>query len=358
MTIRRRDLLAGVAAVVVPLGTASASDVVSLQFPRDFGAHAAQRTEWWYLTGDLRAGTRRFGFQITFFRTRTGLAAADPSRFAARELVFAHAALTDVDAGRLRHDQRIARSGFGVAAAAGSDTDVVLQGWRMTRAETGTGSRYHAVMASDTAAFALDLVAEASQPVLLQGEAGLSRKGPDPKQTSRYYSEPQLRVQGRLQRDGKPFVVTGRAWLDHEWSDAFLDPAAVGWDWTGMNLDDGRALTAFRLRRADGTALYAGGSMRAPGGALRTFGPGEVAFVPGRVWESAASRARYPVDWTIETPAGRFRILALLDDQELDSRGSTGSIYWEGLSDLLDAGGRRVGSGYLEMTGYAAALRL
>jgi predicted secreted hydrolase len=48
----------------------------------------------------------------------------------------------------------------------------------------------------------------------------------------------------------------------------------------------------------------------------------------------------------------------LLDDQELDSRTSTGSIYWEGLSDLLDAQGRRVGRGYLEMTGYAAALKL
>ena len=152
--------------------------------------------------------------------------------------------------------------------------------------------------------------------------------------------------------------MRGRAWLDHEWSDSFIPPQAVGWDWIGMNLGDGSALTAFRLRRADGSSVYAGGSLRAPGQAVRSFGPHEVRFTPGRVWESATTRARYPVQWTIATPAGDFRVDALLDNQELDSRGSIGAIYWEGVSDLLDHAGGRVGRGYLEMTGYAAALRL
>jgi predicted secreted hydrolase len=137
-----------------------------------------------------------------------------------------------------------------------------------------------------------------------------------------------------------------------------MDPQAVGWDWIGMNLDDGGALTAFRLRRADGTALWAGGSHRPRGGTVRDFGPDEVTFTPGRRWSSAASRATYPVEWTVATPAGRFGVHALLDAQELDSRASTGTVYWEGLSELFDASGRRVGSGYLEMTGYAGRLRL
>ena len=81
-------------------------------------------------------------------------------------------------------------------------------------------------------------------------------------------------------------------------------------------------------------------------------------FVPGRVWQSPASQARYPVEWIVSTPAGQFSVKALLDNQELDSRASTGAIYWEGLSELLDASGARVGLGYLELTGYAAALRL
>ncbi len=81
-------------------------------------------------------------------------------------------------------------------------------------------------------------------------------------------------------------------------------------------------------------------------------------FAAGRRWASPATGARYPVQWHIETPAGRFKLRALLDAQELDSRGSTGTVYWEGLSELLDASGRRVGLGYLEMTGYAGRLRL
>jgi predicted secreted hydrolase len=125
-----------------------------------------------------------------------------------------------------------------------------------------------------------------------------------------------------------------------------------------MNLDDGSALTAFVLRRADGSALWAGGSYRAAGGASRSFEPHEVKMTPLRNWPSPRSKASYPVEWQVDTPAGRHTVKTLLDDQELDSRSSTGTIYWEGLSDLLDAQGRRVGRGYLEMTGYAAPLKM
>ena len=344
----------------------------ALRFPADFGAHPETRTEWWYLTGSLEAGTRRWGFQVTFFRAATGVstpqaaasASSPTSRFAPAQLLFAHAALTDLEQGRLRHDQRIARSGFGIAQAQLGDTHVRLRDWQLNRTHAASPpaepprSRYTAQVASDSAGFAFDLAFDATQPLLLQGVAGVSKKGPADGDASRYYSEPQLATRGTLTLDGKRIAVQGRAWLDHEWSDAFVPATAVGWDWVGMNLDDGSALTAFRLRRADGSSLHAGGSFRAPGQPVRNFGSDEVRFTPGRVWESAGSRARYPVQWKVETPAGVFSVNALLDNQELDSRGSTGAIYWEGLSELVDTSGQRVGRGYLEMTGYAAALRL
>ena len=135
--------------------------------------------------------------------------------------------------------------------------------------------------------------------VLLQGEAGFSRKGPEPVQASYYYSKPQLAVLGRLTLQGRTQTVRGSAWLDHEWSEALMHPDAVGWDWIGMNLDDGSALTAFRLRRRDGSALWAGGSFRTAGGALRVFEPTEVRFTPGRRWTSPHSRAEYPVHWRV-----------------------------------------------------------
>jgi predicted secreted hydrolase len=132
----------------------------------------------------------------------------------------------------------------------------------------------------------------------------------------------------------------------------------VGWDWIGFNGFDGSALTAFRLRRADGSALWAGGSHRRPGEPARIFKPDEVDWTAGRRWRSPGTGASYPVDWHVATPAGRFGVRALMDAQELDGRHSTGTVYWEGLSELLDEGGRRIGLGYLEMTGYSGTLRL
>ncbi len=346
-----------------------------LVFPSDHGAHPDTRIEWWYATGALQAGPLAertgeptHGFQITFFRSRTDVSADHPSRFAARQLVFAHAALTDLARARLRHDQRIARAGFGIAEISVGDAAVTLRDWHFQREDLAAvagspaalsvpgASRYRARVTSDSAGFAFDFSLATTQPVLLQGDAGYSRKGPQ--QASHYYSEPQLAVSGTLTQQGVALPVRGTAWLDHEWSNSVLPPGAVGWDWIGMNLNDGSALTAFRLRAADGRTLYAGGSLRSASGTFRNFAADEVTFTPHRVWISPASQACYPVEWTLQTPAGRHRVVSLLDAQELDSRQSTGTIYWEGLSELRDEQGQRLGRGYLEMTGYAGDLSL
>ncbi len=323
-----------------------------LQFPRDFGSHPELRTEWWYLTGSAQDGARSFGFQVTFFRSRVDATQSLQSALAAKQLIFAHAAVTDVRLRRQWHDQRIARAMDGSAQASSSDTDLRLRDWSLKRDAEG----YRAQIAAN--AFALDLLCTPTQPPLLQGDAGLSRKGPDPTQASYYYSQPQLATSGQLTLQGQRFQVRGTAWLDHEWSEALLHPNAVGWDWCGMNLADGSALTAFQLRDQAGAALWSGGSWRDASGALRIFGPNELVFTPLRYWRSPASQARYPVAWTLQTPVGRFSVHALLDAQELDSRSSTGAIYWEGLSELRDARGQVQGRGYLELTGYAGALRM
>jgi predicted secreted hydrolase len=152
--------------------------------------------------------------------------------------------------------------------------------------------------------------------------------------------------------------VTGKAWMDHEISDEYLHPQAAGWDWIGMNLDDGSALMAFRIRGKDGSTIWDGGTFRSARGDVHVARPGETEFRAGRRWTSPLSNASYPVEWSVRTPAGVFTVRAVVDNQELDSRGSTGAIYWEGLSELLDGNGKRVGRGYLEMTGYAGRLRM
>lgn len=343
-----------------------------LVFPHDHGAHPAFRTEWWYLTGVLHArpldarppatGAMALatppshGFQITFFRSRVDAAADSPSRFAARQLVFVHTALTDLAGGRLLHDERIARTGFGLAEAAEGDTRVHLRDWMLQREGPVTQGVYRSRIRAQ--GFGFDLRFAQTQPTLLQGQAGFSQKAPGLVHASRYYSHPQLTVSGQFQQGDRRFAASGTAWLDHEWSEALLHPEAEGWDWMGINLLDGGALTAFRLRRRDGSALWHGGSLRRLGQPDRIFGPEELRLTPVRRWTSPATGASYPVAWTIEWPGARHTLQASLDNQELDSRNSTGNVYWEGLSELRDSQGRLAGRGYLEMTGYTARLAL
>lgn len=323
----------------------------SLAFPRDHGAHPEFRTEWWYVTGWLDDGGGPLGFQVTFFRIRTGLDGDNPSAFAARQVLFAHAALSDPRQGKLLHDQRVARQGLGLAEAALGDASLVLDDWSLVRS---AGGEFHTRIRGQT--LDLDLTLSPTQPPLLQGRGGYSQKGPDPAQASYYYSLPQLSVSGAVRREGRSRRVTGRAWMDREWSSTLLDPTAVGWDWAGINLKDGSAMTAFQVRDATGKALWAGGSLRDGAGRLTVFAPDQVAFTSLRTWRSGRTGAVYPVERTITltTPDGprRFTLKPLFDDQELDSRASGGPVYWEGAVET--EGGR----GYLELTGYVRPLKM
>jgi predicted secreted hydrolase len=354
------------------LGPTHALPERTLDFPRDHGAHPDTRTEWWYITGHATsAGGHEWGFQVTFFRSRVPGTQDMRSAFAAKQLIFAHCAITDVQGKKLHHDQRMARQGFGIAQASEQDTDVKLRNWTLKRtnpatslangstAQTIATSRYETRIAAQD--FTLDLNFTETQPLLLQGNNGLSRKGPEEKQASYYYSQPHLATSGTIILKGERFNVQGSAWLDHEWSDELLHPQAVGWDWIGINMQDGSALTAFQLRRKDGSALWTGGSYRpAPATGLKATiaGPGEVAFQAVRGWTSPLTAAKYPVEWLVRTPGDYYTVKAVIDNQELDSRQSTGAVYWEGLCNVFDSNNKQVGRGYLEMTGYAGALRV
>lgn len=324
----------------------------AFSFPADHGAHPDFRTEWWYVTGWLKtADGGPLGFQVTFFRTRPDVDQANPSAFAPKQILFAHAALADPKRGRLAHDQRIARQGFGLAEARLGDADIVLDDWSLRR---GADGRFRAKAGG--ADFALDLVFTPTQPPILQGRGGYSQKGPRPAQASYYYSLPHLTVSGAVRRDGRPVQVTGTAWLDREWSSTLLDPQAVGWDWVGLNLADGGALMAFQVRDAKGRALWTGGSLRDAAGRLSIFAPGQARFATLRTWRSPRTGAVYPVERQLEVRfAGgdrKWRLRPLMDDQELDSRAGGGPVYWEG---AVEGDGAR---GYLELTGYASPLKL
>ena len=151
-------------------------------------------------------------------------------------------------------------------------------------------------------------------------------------------------------------TVTGVAWLDHEWSSEYMAADASGWDWTGVNFADGGALMAFRMRDRAGGVLWAGGTRRAADGRVRVFTPEEIRFAPRRTWRSPRTSADYPVAMTVRAGDVDYALDPLIDDQELDSRASTGTVYWEGAVRATGSDGSS-GRGYLELTGYGSPLR-
>lgn len=323
-----------------------------LRFPSDHGAHPDFRTEWWYATGWLQLPDGSpLGFQTTFFRVRSGIGEDNPSAFAPRQLILAHAALADPALGRLRHDERAARAGFGRAGYASDETRVWIGDWRFERHQDS----YRAEVRSEAFAYALELVPDG--PPLLNGDDGFSAKDRDPRHASYYYSRPQLKVAGTVTLAGQRRAVSGQAWLDHEWSSELLADGAQGWDWIGINLADGSALMAFRLRGAGDTATWSAATLRQADGRRETLAPEAISFAPLRHWRSPRTAIAYPVEWRLRVGRRVFALTPLIDDQELDSRRSTGAIYWEGAVRLLEDG-REVGRGYLEMTGYGERLRL
>jgi len=324
----------------------------ALRFPRDYGAHPDALTEWWYITGWLRdEGANALGIQVTFFRSRPRVQDNNPSRFAPKQLLFAHAALSDPAARSLQHDQRAARAGFGLAQAAEGTTDVHIDDWSLLL----EGAQYRARIAARAFDFALEF--EPTQAVLLEGQEGFSRKGPLPGEASRYYSFPHLAVRGHVLTRARARAVSGLAWLDHEWSNNYLSKAAAGWDWIGINLDDGAALMAFRIRSKRGGQYWASATHRTAKGLVYTLPPVDVEFQPLRHWRSPHTGVNYPVAMRVRAGDLALELQPLMEDQELDSRASTGAIYWEGAVEAKQSG-KSVGRGYLELTGYAAPVQM
>ena len=323
---RRQFLAAGLAFPLVTPG-------YKLEFPRDHGAHPDYRQEWWYVTGWLKPESGpELGFQITFFRARPDIETANPSNFTPRQVILAHAALSDPRHGRLRHDERAARTALGLAGSREGTTFVWVDDWML---ELGTNEYRARILARD---FSLDLQFDSRNEIVLQGESGFSRKGAKPNEASYYYSRPQLQVTGTANGS----KVTGIGWLDHEWSSQYMAAGAAGWDWCGINLETGASLMAFRMRDKDGKTVFA---------------PPDVSFQTLRSWKSPRTGTEYPVEVLVKAGETELRLIPLMEDQELDARASTGTIYWEGAVTAHRAN-MRVGRGYLELTGYWKPMKI
>ena len=318
-------------------------------FPADHGPHPGFRVEWWYFTGNLESDLgRRFGFQLTFFRSAQ---TPDPlprtSAWAATDVWMAHLALTDADGERFHAYERLARGAAGLAGARAEPFRVWLEDWEV-RSVSSTETfpvRLHAA-AGDVA---INLELQRGKPIVVQGDGGFSAKGAERGDASHYYSLTRMPAQGKLVLSNVQHDVSGNAWLDREWSTSGLGANLVGWDWLAVQLDDGRDLMLYRLRRRDGTAdPFSAGTLVSGSGETTPLAAHDFVLEAVGEWRSPIDGTTYPRSWRARVPSSGLdiTITPVLPAQELNLT----VRYWEG---AVDVSGSVTGRGYLEMTGYA-----
>jgi predicted secreted hydrolase len=336
-------------------GYARAREPRPFTFPDDHGPHPDYRTEWWYYTGHLAAaGGRRFGFQLTFFRIAQAPAVDPrPSAWAAAQVYMAHFALTDVEGARFHPATRVVRDALGLAGATARPFRVWAEDWSVEGEVEGKAAPPMRLRAA-AGDVALDLALEPGKPLVLHGERGLSRKGPDEGDASYYYSFTRMPARGTVSLGPARFPVAGEAWMDREWSTSALGRAQVGWDWFALQLADGRDLMVYRLRRGDGSIdPYSAGTVVGADGSARALYAAEVIVQPLAWWTSPRGGARYPARWRVVVPREglALEVVPLVADQEF----AEPVRYWEGAVRVQGtAGGRPVeGQGYVELVGYA-----
>jgi predicted secreted hydrolase len=328
-------------------------------FPRDHFDHPDYKTEWWYYTGNLKAADgHRFGFELTFFRQgidRQGNANGD---WAVRDLYLAHLALSDIDGQRFYHTERLNRAGPGLAGASLPLQKVWNGNWQ---AQWTNGEQNLEAIADD---FSLQLTMRSDKPPVIHGNNGISQKGAGEGNASHYISFTRLLTTGTLELNAKSYAVEGTSWMDHEFFSSGLDREEVGWDWLSLQLADNTELMLYRLRHKDGSVdPFSSGTYVDARGNSRFLSIHDFTVTPtGETYTSPITKAAYPIAWQVTVPSLglNLQIKTPLPSQELASSNNSSPSYWEGAITIAGKRGSAsiAGVGYLEMTGYANALKL
>jgi predicted secreted hydrolase len=329
-----------------------------LSFPADHASHPQFRIEWWYLTGHLYSEKgQRFGYQATFFRTAIRPEADAPhAAFGLNQLYLAHMALTDPNAERFYFEDRFARQGWD-AYASESELDVRNGPWSLTGENDPFRMRLEASVSSEVG-WSLDLVP--LKPLIRFGADGTSRKGPAQEARSYYLSFTRLQTSGTVRIGNSTHTVTGSSWMDHEIASNQLDASLTGWDWMAIQLEDGWEVKAYLLRQEDGSpSSFSACIWISPTGKTYTQGLDSFTWDKSAQWSSSQTGFSYPTRPILTTRHPEtnqnvtLRFEPVMENQELVLPGST---YWEGAGTVLDESETVVGSGYLELVGYAGAI--
>ncbi|MFL5717364.1 MAG: lipocalin family protein [Chloroflexota bacterium] len=329
--------------------------------PADDAPHE-RLTEWWYYTGHLhdQAGNR-YGFEFVVFRAERG---TFPVAWAS------HFAVTDETGKRFIYGQRsevgpqVDRSASGRAAgfdfALGRQTAPTATAWTLT-GSNGI-DRLAAMLTPEEArtagvtGLALELSLRSTKPAALHDHDGWIDFGSAG--GSYYYSRTRMTADGDLVLDGKHLLVDGEAWFDHQWGD-FIAVGGGGWDWFAVNLADGTDLTLSLVRDRDGSYPLVYGTRVDPDGTTHHLDRSAFSVEVTEHWTSPVTGATYPAGWRVSVPEPGLdlRLTPTVPDQELDTRATSGVVYWEGSQRVVatDRGNSVGGQAYVELTGFGPA---
>jgi predicted secreted hydrolase len=349
-------------------------------FPRDHAAHPEFRHEWWYFTGNVQATTgQRYGYELTIFRIALNPPPEDHvssnivissntpepknmSSWRANNIYMAHLAVTDIDNKKFYYAERFSRDALGLAGAGvfyrerveseSRHFKVWLDDWSV---ESIGDTVFPVHLTARDKNFGVSLELRKSKPVVLQGDKGYSVKSDQPGNASYYYSITRMLTVGSIMINGNQFSVTGKSWLDREWSTSRLAKDQVGWDWFALQLDDKREVMFYSLRRDDGSKdIYSAGAIVDEDGTKHELTSSDVNIEVIRHWTSPHTNIQYPSAWKISIPSEslELQVTPAINDQELNLT----VRYWEGavkVSGKYRDNNRIVaGKGYVELAGY------
>ncbi len=334
---------------------AQVREIRTFKFPQDHGSHLEFESEWWYFTGNVfGSDKRRYGYQFTIFRRSTGASQAQlESNWASDQIYLAHIGITDAAGNRLLHAEKYGRGALDLSGSQAQPFRVWVEKWQVQGREGACEGCLDLTIEAHSEEFSFHLHLQSEKPVVLQGEAGLSRKSSTTDSASYYYSLTRLATHGEMKINGQSVQVYGFSWMDHEWFSAVLSDDDAGWDWFSLQFENNREMMLFQVRKQDpNMPSFKYGILVSSDGTTEVLRPDEIEFKPQRTWQSDASQAQYPIGWSIMIPSRGLNLIvdAVVDNQERD-----GSFrYWEGMIDVTvtEGSNRFSGNGYLEMTGY------
>lgn len=322
--------------------------VEPISLPRDDAAHYWAQIEWWYYTGRLEdADGGVFGFELTFFKRITSEDSAPllliPAHWLRDVGMVSHFAVTDV--ARKRFAYMTVHNLFRRWTADPGRYHVSIGGWSVR-----SSSAAH-LLAADMGDYRIDLALVPAKGPALHGRSGIVQKGAG--NANYYYSRTRLDTGGTITVGGKPRPVKGTAWMDHEYGTISVGKCEKGWDWFGIQMDDGTELMVNRVRDMRDEPISLFGTYVDRRGNAQPLSENDVEIRTEAFWYSQKTHARYPAAWEIRVKplALTLNIRPLLADQELVTRPIP---YWEGIVAVGGSrGGRGVsGHGYVELVGY------